>query len=118
VAKLSRLARLEIAKTRLLRILRSHGVASMRTLEMKISDAGPSPNALTPTSSPTRAKTLADIASMKRTRDRPVNRLPHLGNVVRSNAGDHGRKIALLTVDIMPLFLNAILVWHTANARG
>jgi hypothetical protein len=41
VAKLSRQQRIEIAKTRLVRVLTSHSVATMRTLEMKISDAGP-----------------------------------------------------------------------------
>jgi len=41
VAKLSRQERVDIAKTRLLRILGKHQIAHMRTLEMKISDAGP-----------------------------------------------------------------------------
>jgi len=31
----------EIARTRILRVLKNHGVANMRTLEQKISDAGP-----------------------------------------------------------------------------
>jgi hypothetical protein len=41
VASLSRPLRLEIARRRLLRVLARHGVATMRTLEQKISDAGP-----------------------------------------------------------------------------
>jgi hypothetical protein len=41
VAKLTRQQRIEIAQTRLLRILGTHQAAHMRTLEMKISDAGP-----------------------------------------------------------------------------
>jgi hypothetical protein len=48
VAKQSREQRLEIATTRLIRALRDNGVASMRTLEMKISDAGPYPQRIDP----------------------------------------------------------------------
>src|ERR1051325_2250731 len=36
------------ARTRLLRILSSHGIANWRTLEQKISDAGPSPQRIDP----------------------------------------------------------------------
>jgi hypothetical protein len=41
LSKLSRAERIEIARTRLLRVIGNHTVATMRTLEMKISDAGP-----------------------------------------------------------------------------
>jgi hypothetical protein len=41
VAKLTRQERIEIARTRLVRILGAHSIATMRTLEMKITDAGP-----------------------------------------------------------------------------
>ena len=41
MAKLTRQERVDIARTRLLRVLGSHQIAHMRTLEMKISDAGP-----------------------------------------------------------------------------
>jgi hypothetical protein len=39
--KLTRAEREEIARKRLVAILRTHGVANARTLEQKISDAGP-----------------------------------------------------------------------------
>lgn len=41
MAKLSRAEREKIAETRLIRVLRQHTVANARTLEQKISDAGP-----------------------------------------------------------------------------
>ena len=41
MAKLTRAERIEIALIRLLRVLGNHTLATMRTLEMKISDAGP-----------------------------------------------------------------------------
>src|ERR1700730_7765375 len=51
--KLSRLERAAIARRRLIRILENHSVANARTLEQKISDAGPpdqriDPHVLTP----------------------------------------------------------------------
>ncbi|QAU44435.1 hypothetical protein [Bradyrhizobium guangzhouense] len=41
MAKQTREQRIELARTRLIRVVSSHSVATMRTLEMKISDAGP-----------------------------------------------------------------------------
>jgi hypothetical protein len=41
LAKLPRHERISIARTRLVRVLGAHSLATMRTLEMKISDAGP-----------------------------------------------------------------------------
>lgn len=46
--KKTRGEREEIARTRLLRVLKNHGVANMRTLEQKISDAGPTPQRVDP----------------------------------------------------------------------
>jgi hypothetical protein len=53
MAKLSTAERAQIARTRLIRVLDSHGIANWRTLEQKISDAGPGaqrvdPHILTP----------------------------------------------------------------------
>lgn len=53
VAKLTREERGQIGRTRLVRVLRRHGVANWRTLEQKIADAGPGgmrvdPHILTP----------------------------------------------------------------------
>src|SRR5947207_1898266 len=46
--KLTRTERNNIARKRLLNVLRTHGIATMRTLEQKISDAGPSPQRIDP----------------------------------------------------------------------
>jgi len=48
VGKISRVEREFIARKRLLRILENHGVANARTLEQKISDAGPNPQRVDP----------------------------------------------------------------------
>lgn len=48
MAKLSREERDAIARSRILNILRQHGVANSRTLEQKISDAGPNPQRIDP----------------------------------------------------------------------
>jgi hypothetical protein len=47
--KMTRAEREALGRTRLIRVLRAHGgVASMRTLEMKISDSGPNPMRIDP----------------------------------------------------------------------
>lgn len=46
--KVSRQRREEIARTRLLRVTATHGAATARTLENKISDAGPNPQRIDP----------------------------------------------------------------------
>lgn len=46
--KLSKQERLELGTKRILKILKSHGTATMRTLEMKIADAGPYGQRLNP----------------------------------------------------------------------
>jgi hypothetical protein len=46
--KVPKARRQEIARTRLLRILQTHGIANWRTLEQKISDAGPGPQRVDP----------------------------------------------------------------------
>lgn len=46
--KLSKQERLELGAKRILKILKSHGTATMRTLEMKIADAGPYGQRLNP----------------------------------------------------------------------
>jgi hypothetical protein len=48
LAKLSRADRDAIAEKRLLVNLRAHGIATARTVEQKISDAGPSPQRVDP----------------------------------------------------------------------
>lgn len=48
MAKLSRRERDDLARRRLTRVLASHGIATARTLEQKISDAGPTPQRIDP----------------------------------------------------------------------
>lgn len=48
LARLSRQERHKLARTRIERVLRAQTIATMRTLEMKISDAGPNPQRVDP----------------------------------------------------------------------
>jgi hypothetical protein len=48
MAQLSLFERQRIARTRLVRVLRRHGIATWRTLEQKIADAGPGPMRIDP----------------------------------------------------------------------
>jgi hypothetical protein len=68
--KVSLTTRRQIARTRLVRVLKNHGIANWRTLEQKISDAGPGPMRIDP-----------HILT-------PVRKeLEHEGTIVRSNYG-------------------------------
>src|SRR5271154_5831449 len=48
MARVSLFERQQIARARLVRVLRRHGIATWRTLEQKIADAGPGPMRVDP----------------------------------------------------------------------